>query len=1496
MSSAIIQFPTARRPVNTTGAVPSIPGTLDSYFPPRYIPFSMTYTQNWPGQIFGNSQTDPSPMEIKLEKVLEHVDFYVYVDGPSTPRAQTEVRFELFDVNGVKLGEMYPRISRSTFLTAVAVVGPNAGTYNALGQYVVASPIKKIRITAPIDLNLAFVTELGVPATSKITWKNGVTRQILPGNPPPGWYLAPDDWWYPEDVVSDDFPPDYEGEIPESIDDTISVEAPTVHLTYRVRITTAVLPSTKWIGYKIRMTVLPGKSEIAPVAVNVPVRLTINPIPLPLRRAFMDEFRVRLAGKIDSFYDEDRVLKTLMNFGDDRQHLLTNWKRAEDGQSLLLKTYQPLSYQIAEDDEFFISRELSPPLIDLIFVVDASLPLRVYLRPPNHRIKLTNVYGSIRKNATLENLLSTGSFDIINPSDRIVEDWFGTPLEGAELNIDYSNYGNFVFYSSAQQRLNAFKNKLLRIEDLNAAILIHSESLSSLTGHITGSQPYLTIQSYVQERQDIYRSFDPYERFLYYEENIPFSGTFTKYPEYNPGDPDYDYTDVTWPKISGSIAPYASASSWYSAQMELAGEYDDWNINRFVNNIPSYLRDDRDSSEFLAFMDMVGHMFDTVKLYSDHMSLMYDRSNNPNTGLSKDIVWNVARSFGLELPNQYSLNTLSSYVIPSGSSLTYRDYAAETWKRFLHNHVYLTKTKGTKTALRGLLNVYGVLPTTVQIRETIAPSYFYATQSFETFEEPTNTLNMESGSFISIPWKSNTPVNFQIRFSTTTVGTDQVILQGDTDWALKLLADDDDYYRVAVEHNSLVTLESPSYQIGNGDYYTVMVQSSTDSASLFVNRSDDDGDLLVNFTVSETGSGGLPSVWADPDTVYLGASGSTFGMPFIGEIDEFRVWGETISEETFDRWTRYPGLYNGETPTSARDYLWVRLSFNKPKNLGGPTSQDKKIANESPYQRLDSAPSSMDMFSASFFANEPNYPYSFTTVTRTSQRLSPSAGGMQFDTNKIIIADDPVFEYYSGSNVPVLSRKNSIVSLQEKEDTYSRNSNLVGFYFSPTEGINDSIMRVLGNIDLHDYVGDPRDQYEESYSALKELNDFYWKYYAYQISINEFLDFVKDILNPLFDQAERLVPVRAKLLTGIVIEPHILERNKFPLKPLGMDRSGDYAAEPVVSNPDTSNATVDDWKVEISTEDLAPIEAKQTDSSAELEPEIITALEATYVNLVDIIDTQEDLSEPIANYTNYTDFINTQEVLEDYIIADRKEWDADIDLYYEVFTQSSIAYKRALDDGLLVSEEFLLPTITSYSDIENDIGARTYFTDPNGLVGVIEYQRVRRRQNVLTNQGTWVAGSIYNKDDYVEQGNIIDSDASPGNGKEFYAISDNFISNVPPYLDRTNWRPVAYVTRQVGVIKQVAEIDGELSIVPSGSSLPPFVGYRPNHYIHYRPNETGYVNSRYRGCVQTSDTTFDGKPPVEVLDSASDELYVRNRGGVPVVPVDDASGPILDVT
>jgi hypothetical protein len=166
-----------------------------------------------------------------------------------------------------------------------------------------------------------------------------------------------------------------------------------------------------------------------------------------------------------------------------------------------------------------------------------------------------------------------------------------------------------------------------------------------------------------------------------------------------------------------------------------------------------------------------------------------------------------------------------------------------------------------------------------------------------------------------------------------------------------------------------------------------------------------------------------------------------------------------------------------------------------------------------------------------------------SVIVREVTRYNPTAA-TQFTTNKTIIADPPVLKYVGTTGVPVLSRTDSIVSYNEKT-LDAQNVNVVGFYFSITDAINDNIIRSIGTIDLQNLIGDPSDQYSVNYAALAQINDLYWTTYAYNYNVNQFVDFVKNLLEPLFEQAKKLIPARAKLLSGIVHEPHILERSKF---------------------------------------------------------------------------------------------------------------------------------------------------------------------------------------------------------------------------------------------------------------------------------------------------------------------------------------------------------------
>jgi len=115
-----------------------------------------------------------------------------------------------------------------------------------------------------------------------------------------------------------------------------------------------------------------------------------------------------------------------------------------------------------------------------------------------------------------------------------------------------------------------------------------------------------------------------------------------------------------------------------------------------------------------------------------------------------------------------------------------------------------------------------------------------------------------------------------------------------------------------------------------------------------------------------------------------------------------------------------------------------------------------------------------------------------------------------------------------------------------------------------------------------------------------------------------------------------------------------------------------------------------------------------------------------------------------------------------------------------------------------------------------------------------------------------------------------------------------------PSQDSQNWRQMTYINKLTYLPTKATLISGSITLVSTGSALIGFVGYRPTHYRFTRDRRRGRVNQIYRGCLQTQDTTTDGKPPVEIIPSAGDKLVVNNPG-TPIQPNNNQSGPILDV-
>ena len=108
----------------------------------------------------------------------------------------------------------------------------------------------------------------------------------------------------------------------------------------------------------------------------------------------------------------------------------------------------------------------------------------------------------------------------------------------------------------------------------------------------------------------------------------------------------------------------------------------------------------------------------------------------------------------------------------------------------------------------------------------------------------------------------------------------------------------------------------------------------------------------------------------------------------------------------------------------------------------------------------------------------------------------------------------------------------------------------LGVYFSPTTEINEDILYTLGSFRLDDYIGNPLPSAQSAsfYKDLKTIKDLYFKKVERRYNFGDYIKTVQNIDHTLFKLIEQFVPAKANLKTGVLIEPHYLERHKIPRK------------------------------------------------------------------------------------------------------------------------------------------------------------------------------------------------------------------------------------------------------------------------------------------------------------------------------------------------------------
>jgi hypothetical protein len=870
-----------------------------------------------------------------------------------------------------------------------------------------------------------------------------------------------------------------------------------------------------------------------------------------------------------------------LNFGNGKQYLVTNWENDNiaypvSPNSIVFKLYEPLPKDIKEKDQLWVSRQITPSVIERAFLVGSEddRETGILLRPANWDIEVAGMTGRSTGFETWNSLISTEA----STSQQLIDHYFSASDVGdVALNIDYSSYYNFIHFGSAEERLKNFKYKLGVIDQYNENIKFTTTYSASVADSLYVSQ---SISGFREKIRQTKNTFDTYERHLYYTSGSSYSGSLlngiyltnpiNEWPKKNKTEP-YELYETT-----SSVA-----TSWYNDQLTIAQRVDRDNIYSFVNNIPAYLSVKEGNEDYLTFMYMMGQHFDILYSYIQHLTDVANRDESLYEGLAKDLTFNVAKSMGFDLKSgqdntelwkyafgyantgSYSSYSSGSALSVSGSGETHlssEEASKEIWRRILTNLPYMLKTKGTSRAIKTLLACYGIPTSLLTIREYGGPDPReypnFEDKSAWIFDDFVYALDFEGSQSVSRAWSAYTqstyPQAIEFRFAAapTTTKATQSLFHTD-DFAINLVKADKTTYGHLEITDGINYALTEQYQYFDGEFNSVMlrISGSNDSIEIITKKAESDHVIWES-----SASIAYNASYASPSNFYIGGRDTIpFGQQFTGSMQEFKLYQTALSESTFNNHVRWPKSYNSNTPTRTFYDLTLRYSFDNPVNHALSATVTDIKANQT------ANPGALPG-TANNFDSEINY----HSITEEYAALTPLLGAGRFINNKIRLENNEIV--YGQLSVGKRVEKSQF-------DRAPNDSPKLGIYFTPQDAINRDIVGTYAGLDLLGYIGDPRDKFSDTYDDLDELNNFYWEKYTStsRPDHNDFIRVIKNYDQSFFDHLKSLIPARAKAVVGTLIEPHILERYKYKWSPLGEERNDYQAYLGLVTEPTFSS-------------------------------------------------------------------------------------------------------------------------------------------------------------------------------------------------------------------------------------------------------------------------------------------------------------------------------------
>ena len=1164
-----------------------------------------------------------------------------------------------------------------------------------------------------------------------------------------------------------------------------------------------------------------------------------------------------------SLVDESsKYLNHLLHLPNDNK-LITTWLGSEG--SLILKLYEPLSTAIQPNQQVWISKLQSDPIIETINITGENASFCPPLKGPNFSLEENNGVAY----QILDDLIASGSIT----SNDIVNNYLeGTNVNTTKLNLQYVSGSDYTFksfshFGSAEERAANFfyKVKLLETYKARYEALIATTFIPPYDGYNGGIltengfqvitedglfdvQWEIAQSSGVNQAGEakkvlntingILRNFDGFENFLYKSNNnLAYPKVLYVHPITGLG--TLILRDTT----------HASVTAWYNVLIDEAANYDKYNPNYLVNNIPEFIREDYNNNDFIVFLDMIGQHFDIVWAYVKALDNNKILEHKQINGLSNTLVSQMLQSFGWNPKNAFNSPFLWEYAFGKTKDgfqkygMPLSEANDEVWRRILNNLPYLLKHKGTARAMKAIMACYGVPQSMLTIMEFGGPQdpTQGGTSKF-TFDDRTaafylkGDLNGNGSSNIKVPWHEINSVDYpnciEFRILPNELPTPVYTLISGSEWTLDLVQTTGSFGKLELNFggdisNSTYFSESistpasyyiqyindepyaygPDLKTGSLDFpistehYSQVVinrHNSPDSSSWFeVWWGTSDGQRIIT-SVSM-------SIQTDDTQWETGSYLQIGGNGFQGNLDEVRLWKVPLQRSKFENHTLFPDAINGNSYTASTADLVFRLDFEKPKDR----ILDPYIKNVSISEIYgEGSATASNMYSAA------TYPYQYIPYDRTVTANVPSLGFNY--SNKV--------RFESASLVTDLSYKTR--ATKKAFDQAPIDTNRLGLFFSPIKELNMDILKAFGDFNIDNYIGNPSDEYRTTYKELDTLRRYYFERLDNR-DIYEYIRLVKYIDRSLFDTLIELAPARTNVVKGLLIEPHFLERSKIKW------------TKPVSERNDFES--IIDTKRNITTTSDYLVEEANLD-----------------------VDNISQLAGELNNYDSVIDIADTSIV------------------------GQSIMYNGEILNSIKPELEASAPFFDT--KIQCPIGASLV-----GEADSMTFTEIGMDPNSLANRGF----GLYSKNgvskiNYFDNifGNHTSSRSNVYVVKEQYTQKINTQVKGWPVNGAALNEPVRYEKVPVTLYRyrvSTLPFSGSITIGNDVAEVQTFKGYLPTHYKYVNNLSEGLRRSYFKGSVQNSSTTPDGLSAVETFITNPNILKVAKTGrgsGEPILEVD----------